>query len=799
MPVYSHSRKVESGGYEGTKPLVDHLAGVTRHAVNNFHAGVTLGERKVLLEVLETTAWLHDLGKYTKFFQEYLLATNQPPRHLRAHSMFGAHAALELLQHRPDYALIAYFLIKSHHRNLQNLEDAIFPEGSDRPQEDAFRLQSEALLDIAPLQSLFQKAINLQFQYFSAKSRFLQFKQHLKSELNIRWYFITNYLFSLLIEADKLDASNTPAYSRVPIPQDQVDKRLGAPRYRPVRMSAMSQNELRNYLRAQVVENINMPDILDVSIFTLTAPTGIGKTLTALDFALKLRDKISTVENHVPQIIYALPFINIIEQALTEYEKTLNNGRIIAHYQLADIFRAERKEDDVDSSHDYHRQLMTWDTWQGDIVITTFVQLFHTLIGHRNRLLKKFHHLAGAIIIIDEIQTIDISKLPLIGAALNYLARYMNTRIVIMTATQPRLFDLMTTHLNIPEPERVKVHRLLDNEQDLFECFNRTRIVPMVDQRITSEQFFDKFIRTWTPGKNCLIVVNTVARSIDLFNLLLPFCKGQHANLYYLSTNITPVERKARIDKIRNNLKKGNCILISTQVVEAGVDLDFDLGFRDLAPIPSIIQVAGRINRENSSDRINAPLYVVDFGECTKIYGHATEVQARTALKTKKVFSEPEYRNLVDEYFDRIAQKQMTDFSDAEKIFRAMCSLDYDRTISDGRNKSVSDFKLIEDDKGISIYVELPDDPDATTAREAYQEMVIGNLSKSAFDEKYKRMLNARVIAVPKTSPAVSALRSEAHLSEYLLWIRPEMAEEYYNASTGFIRHKEEAPSIVSF
>src|SRR5690606_1011918 len=219
-----------------------------------------------------------------------------------------------------------------------------------------------------------------------------------------------------------------------------------------------SQNELRNYVRQNVTRKAYDDDTLETKLFTLSAPTGIGKTLTALEFALKLRSRIKQVTGYRPQIIYALPFINIIEQAVQEYEKVIKDGRILAHYQLADIFSLEdQNTPGEDIERNYHQQQMTWDTWQADIIITTFVQFFETLIGNRNRLIKNFNHFAGSINVLDEVQTLSIEKLPLIGAMLNYLAKYLDARIIIMTATQPKIFELMNRELTIPQTDRLPV------------------------------------------------------------------------------------------------------------------------------------------------------------------------------------------------------------------------------------------------------------------------------------------------------------------------------------------------------
>ncbi|MDZ7846736.1 MAG: CRISPR-associated helicase Cas3' [Owenweeksia sp.] len=542
---------------------------------------------------------------------------------------------------------------------------------------------------------------------------------------------------------------------------------------------------------------------MEKRIFTLAAPTGIGKTMTALDFVLKLRHKIEHEQNYLPQIIYGLPFINIIEQALDEYEKTIGPDVVMGHYQYADIFgKEEHSKNELDDDEDkYNQKKMAWDTWQKDVVITSFVQLFETLIGNRNKLLKKFRHFADSIIILDEVQTLAIEKLPVIGAALHYLCKYLNARVLIMTATQPKLFELMTRELRVEiEDENLKPLNLLERDGEVFACFNRTIIVPLIEEKIESEDFISVFEDHWQTGKSCLIVVNKVNRSIEVFNLLTEkFENDQEVELFYLSTNITPIQRQQRINEIKDKLPNITCILVSTQVVEAGVDLDFDMGFRDLGPIDSIVQVAGRINRENSDDRKGSPLYIVDFGDCQKIYGYATDSKARKALASVEI-PESEYKLMVETYFDDIADQKMSDFKISREVLDAMKSLKYAFPASASKkHTTVSDFKIIEESQnGISVFVELEADQVGTEARDAYQKLLNGDLKKSEFDQKFKRAFNQRIIAVPDYCEKSQELKKDQPISDFIYWIKPDDLSYYYDEKTGFVRKTGEVNEAMT-
>lgn len=813
MPVFSHSKKTETGDRVGSKLLIDHLGGVRQKAFLHKSSNVQFSETPQDIDpLLNAISWLHDLGKYTSYFQAYLLNQRKVDFRLKAHSNLGAHTAFQLFGDEPESALLAFYLIKMHHSNLLNFDKVLWPDNYTElklEEQNVFDKQVANLSGLDELKKEFPFFDRQLMQLSTAKTLRNLWSKELKRDPQIARYFKVNYLFSLLIESDKLDASNTAPYQLTSLPKNAVDERpkFGKPHFPNEPLHTFSQNELRNFVRAEVVKNISRDDILEKRLFTLAAPTGIGKTMTSLDFVLKLREKIEAEEGYLAQIIYGLPFINIIEQALSEYEATLGKEKIIGHYQFADIFGKDdaslnRGSDEVVS---YSKQRMAWDTWQSDVVITSFVQLFETLIGNRNKLLKKFHHFADSIIILDEVQTLSIEKLPLIGAALYFLCKHLNARVLIMTATQPKIFELMERELHISiDDSRLKPLNLLIRDSEVFSCFNRTKIIPKIESEIDNDDFIELFDANWTSEKSCLIVVNKVSRSIELFNKMCELKKKQKFDnpILYLSTNITPRERRKRVHWLKYKMKYGaKPILISTQVVEAGVDLDFDMGFRDLGPIDSIVQVSGRINRENSVERKGAPLFIVDFGDCNGIYGFVTDAKSRVALNTQEI-PENEYKEMVERYFENVADPKLSDFSISTEIFEAMEHLRFaypgDKSGTENQpKKTVSNFKIIENSyKGTSVFIELPNDTKATETRKAYEQLLNGKLDRNEFERWYKKDFHQRIIAVPNYLPNISQLVGEG-LSEDILWIKPDVSEYYYDKNTGFIRTGESDPVVM--
>lgn len=813
---YSHSKKPEKGPKYGSKKLTDHTVGVSANALRSLYSKVNLPLEIPIETFLSKVCLYHDLGKYTSHFQRYLLDLGDYKSELKQHAKFGGFTLYQNLkcQELEREAVFAIYLIIHHHASLTNFAELKEYSNSGSNQEDIFNRQLSTLSEhIEQIADELSEPDLVRYLVYPSKSLLGEIKRIQKSP-EIQNYFLINYLFSLLIEADKLDASDTKLYERVAIPSLLVNNLIGKSqlKHSPHQaLDTLSQNELRAYARVVALSHLDASDILTYKLFTLTAPTGIGKTLTALDFSLRLKEKIRIEEGYEAQIIYALPFINIIEQAIKEYENVIGKeGLVLAHYQFADAFEQLTKgqRSDEQENREYNQQTMLLDTWQSDIVITTFVQFLQTLIGNRNKLLKKFHHLAGAIVILDEVQTIKLDHLPLVGAALFYLSEFLNTRVLLMTATKPKTFDLANREIIQLQNEEEKAEplELLTGFEEVFTAFSRTKIVPLIEVTISDEKAFLKsfFTVKWSFDKSCLIVLNLVKRSIDVYGAISEYLrdKGLSNPIYYLSTNIVPCHRLEIIEKVKADLKAGlNPILVSTQSVEAGVDLDFDMGFRDLGPIDSIIQVAGRINRENTPKRKDSPLYIIDFGDCMKIYERLTTIQARNALeKGMKDFGaeihERHYLSLIETYYESLSAVDTKSFREARMFFESMKTLNY--TKEDKSTYPVSDFQVIEQRGGISsVFIEIDDK--GTAAKEAFQQLLANKLEdkknklKEAFDKKFKLNFHQRIISIPDYLPKAKELkldkRNKLHDSLYIVNI--DQISDYYDLITGFDRSKE--------
>jgi len=799
--IYSHSKN----GI-GSKLLRVHTGGVTDKALSSFYQNLGFDTpSQELRHLLQDICLYHDLGKYTVYFQDYLLKRKTVSVELKQHARFGAFVLFEKYKEvNVRKALLGYYLIVNHHKSLFDIFQNEFADENDSKHlnyKPIFEKQKQSLLTQIELikAEIREPLLETWLQIPDGDVLHTEVENIAIKKLDIQNYFLTNYLFSLLIEADKLDASETQQYIKQPIASDVVDKKFPVVTIPSTDLKTFSQNELRSYVRKIVSNELSKPDILTKRLFTLTAPTGIGKTLTALDFALKLREYIRETEHREAQIIYGLPFINIIEQAIAVYQDVLNDTitqdgvLVLAHYQYADAL--EQLKNENEEQRGYNEALMTLDTWQCDIVITSFVQLLQTMIGNRNKLLKKFNHFAGSIIILDEVQTIRLGLQPLIGATLHYLSKFLDARILLMTATKPKIFDLAQREIVAKEKDQIEATELLTDYEQVFACFKRTRIVPLLDLLPDEAAFVILVSSYWQTNNSCLIVCNTVRRSLDVFSAVKTYLKENKCQnpVYYLSTNVIPAHRLGVIQQIKKDLDNGLCpLLVSTQVVEAGVDLDFDMGFRDLAPIDSIVQVAGRINRNNNPDKQHSSLYVVNFGDCQKIYDPITEQQSIKALK-KESIPEEEYLEMIDRYFDAVAGNKS--FESSSKFFDSMKRLRYDG--EDKNDYPVSHFKII-DEKGFAISVFIEVDARAVECREQFQKLLKKDISKSDF-EPFKKKFNQCIIAVPKYLDAVINLTRDKSwlVQDSILWVKHDEVGEYYDLKTGFKRDNEKKETAI--
>ncbi len=695
--------------------------------------------------------------------------------HLKEHAFLSAiytfYCLKNLIEDR-HLLVFSYVACKRHHTNLHSFYE-----------EASIGLESELKFLITQAKSIDEKRTNIFISNLNLpeemketihfnKTTFLDSLPNIVKEIksfrkdirkckaNIKEFITFQYLFSLILDADKTEAGAKP------FKPERVEKILPdvVVSFKEKHLKSKSPiNELREEAFNEVLDRE-----LDTShkLYSITLPTGMGKTLTGFAFALKLREAIIKEKGTVPRIIYSLPFLSIIDQnadvlenVLKEAFSEVSSSILLKHHHLSGVgrFIDEREE------FDYGVSRVLTEGWNSEIVITTFVQLFETLISWRNSTSRRFNKIANSIVILDEVQSLPTKYWYLLRKFIKEISGDLNTYFIFMTATQPYLVD--------------GCMELVSKEKYLEKL---DRIIAYFD---LEEKTIDEFLRNIEirSDKTYLFITNTIFSSKELYKKLKDIVKDR---VCYLSTSITPYERRKRIEEIRKGFYR---IVVSTQLVEAGVDIDFDVVYRDFAPLDSLNQSAGRCNRnmERGKGEFRVIRLVDEKGQpFTKgVYDSVLLYTTRELLKSVGSLSEKDFTLLIEEYFktlwDRISRDRSEDILEAVKCFRFT---------AEENNTAISGFQLIED---------LP-----------YRKDVFIQLNDEAIEvwEKAKntvRDLKGRKIGIFEAKESFEKLKPDFYKfvvsvdirNNQPLWdedlnifvVDKNNINDYYNTETGFI------------
>lgn len=404
--------------------------------------------------------------------------------------------------------------------------------------------------------------------------------------VQLRMALLARYLFSCLIDADRIDTADSerrasnfdrPAGNYVPWPVliDRLEQKLNA---MPIKNPIDS-------IRRDISTHCLQAATRGKGIYSLTVPTGGGKTLASLRFALH-----HAQQRGLDRIIYVIPFTSIIDQNAQVVRQILEpddvpeeSGKIVLEHHSS-----------VTPERQTWREKILCESWDAPIVYTTMVQLLEALFGAGTRGARRMHQLANAVLVFDEIQTLPVRCVHMFNSAINFLAEQCNSTVVLCTATQPLLGEVDPTKGAIRFNHN---HRLMPDEHQLFDDLKRVNVI---DKRMPGgwgyEQCAELALDEVKSSGSCLIIVNTKDSAREIYSSL--HAMSPDHNIYHLSTGMCPFHRKAVLAIIRQKLEKGEPILcVSTQLIEAGVDVDFGSVIRSLAGLDSIAQAAGRCNR----------------------------------------------------------------------------------------------------------------------------------------------------------------------------------------------------------
>ncbi|MFC5407675.1 CRISPR-associated helicase Cas3' [Larkinella bovis] len=600
------------------KLLEVHIEGVLRKA-----------RKRTSMPLAEQAVLFHDLGKINPNFQDKLEPCKKvKPSAYSQHSYLSVLAFLNYvsinsaefkrlmraednMQLRIDI-LRMVAIIARHHGHLPDFDKILNSEPKDALVEFVRSLKEEL-----PMSAFYQHRLSQTHQSFKLTDNKRLFDLTYFTEQkgvpeywqqNALAYFMdTQFSFAALIEADKRDAGNNEIYfcdEQQLISKSKLEQSLA------VRFQGFRPISALNQLRTQI-KNAALVGLADGlakgnRVFTLTAPTGSGKTYMLLALASAIQQQYPTMG-----IMYCLPFLSITEQVESICRELLNqsdkeeepqSGVLSVNSKaINDRIEALQKELEDNPSNEKLQKLVqeifSEQTFDHPFIITTFVQFFETLMSNRNATLLKLPNFSKRIFLIDEIQALPPRLYIFFTAWLDEFCRRFDSFAILSTATMP--------HFTINSKSEVPLLRKPDElfkqfilPHPLFDpvpffaadTFNRYRINWLEPDPFTLDDLEGHLARQ---TESCLIILNTIRDSRDLYERL----KDQR-NVYLLNTHFLPVDRRTKIERIKQHLKLGEKVtLISTQLIEAGVDIDFPVVYRDLCPLPSLIQSAGRCNR----------------------------------------------------------------------------------------------------------------------------------------------------------------------------------------------------------
>lgn len=534
---------------------------------------------------------LHDLGKFTPKFQEYLhkcyvaeqSGTKPPPKGCAPHKQHGARVALDAWkteEEKQACALIAV-LIHGHHVGMKGRAGA-------QENINAKGVTSEVVQDLLAV----ARAADARLAPALPERQELFPARHMGDLWAAEMYL--RFVYSALTDADALD---TEAHRNPP---------QSARRGRP----ALSLTEMRDLLRAKQASDFEGKSgpVNEVrravyeacvraavehgpGVFTLTVPTGGGKTRSSLAFALE-----HAARHGLRRVVYAIPYTSIVDQTAQTFREIFGNdaGTILEHHSAIDRRRGRADEDEEGDETEQWRRLAA-QNWDAPLIVTTTVQLFESLFSNRPGACRKLHRLAGSVLVLDEVQTLPPTLLAPLLSGLRTLTENFGVTVVLCTATQPALTGQSEFLPRFVSPTPI----VPDLEARAhFQALRRVRYRIETDPW-TWEQVADEMKQG---GQSCLCVVNTRGHALALLDVLDP--DGDNPDVLHLSTLLCGAHRRRVLKKIRARLKHGRLVwVVSTQVIEAGVDVDFPKVLRAHGPLDRIIQAAGRCNREGLRPR----------------------------------------------------------------------------------------------------------------------------------------------------------------------------------------------------
>ena len=647
----------------------------------------------------------HDLGKYRHIFQKYIKKIIHAERGSIHHSKYGA--AYAYLNHTPEneeVKRIASILIDSHHSPLRNLEkwnehlqDIHYTE-NDQGEETLPELVSKFLRETSVQDIKKLNIAKVDKDYPFHRDYFLRYMRSLMTEAD--WSDTEKFMHlekynarpgrTSLQEEGLLDEIIKRCEQEVEKIQQNADNSFG---------NSAEVNKLRDKIQRDARESA----LWKRGSYVLNVPTGFAKTFTYILWALY-----HAKENKMDRIIIVLPYLNIIEEISGILKRIFGDLWVLQHHSR---FHEEviRTYSDIPTPHE-----LASENWQYPVIITTSVQFFESqLCGIRIRE-RKLHSLANSIIIFDEMQVFPMHLLDPTVSVLKSIRKLLKASLLFSTATKPALEKTETFKSGLPRLKSIiqdyksyykKIERVKFHLINKLEPISYKNLLPFVVKE----------------DKTTLVVFNTKRDTLNFFNRAQTV-ENVWQEIYYLSTWMCPKHRGRVLKQIKEDLKNDRKILvISTQLVEAGVDLDFQCAFRCIAPLDAIIQIAGRVNRNGKRDIENVYIFNIDSSKFpSEFYKQCAQhtkdilVSDMSILYTYNGFTR--YHKFLMSKYDTDKKK----IQDARKAFEFEYVRDNYKLI---KNIMEPMFIWNMDEESKKLYAELKDDRKKFLNREDYRRI----------------------------------------------------------------------------
>lgn len=639
--------------------LEEHLGNVATQArsyADKFNAG----------ELAYFAGLWHDLGKYNPKFQQYLeqcATAAETDQHIVSvpHAKHGAKFAWEVFW---PLAPIIY----GHHGGLPEKESMKSklhdPEWEDSYQE-VMQLAQQHLSQLRPTTDLIRLIGTL------AKDAY-------------GYELLTRLLFSCLVDADYLDTeehfdAEVAKQRRSTIKAGNLWATLEQAQEKLLQdAEPTAVNRIRTEVYRACVEAAKLPP----GVFRLAVPTGGGKTRSGLAFALA-----HVALHRLDRVIVAVPYTSIIEQTVGVYRDIFGDEAVLEHHSAA---RAEVNQEDARKR--YAQARLATQNWDAPLIVTTTVQLFESLFANRTSRCRKLHNIVGSVIILDEVQTLPVGLLEPILSVLRELVDRYRVTVVLCTATQPAL-EGESRYLQGFRAGSVQDIIPVEQAKQHFSTLNRVTYDAPTQAWSWEQLVQDIQDHDYTQA---LIVLNTRKDALSVLDVVQA-AVGETSSVFHLSTLLCGLHRRQVLEAVRSRLQQGlPCFLVSTQVVEAGVDLDFPVVYRALGPLDRIVQAAGRCNREGRMPQKGRA--VIFQPEAGKIppgeYRIAVDETAKRLRRENLDLTDP---SIFEGYFHAIYQGIP---HDKHKIQPDRAALNYPEV--------AKKFKLIDDDT-TSVVIQFDD------------------------------------------------------------------------------------------